>query len=329
MLKRKLPQTTILAYSALLVATAIWGFATVAIKFTLDYIPLMSFLFYRFLLVCLVLLPFVWLELKKNPINTKDLPTLILLGLLGQSGILIIFAGIKYTTAIDSGIIGAIAPLMIIGLGHYYYREKINKFLEVGLLIATFGTLLVVLEPALSHNTVTDSISSRIFGNILNIIYNLVFALYIILSKKVMGERSGNVSKTLQKLNIKPLKNRYSPFMQTALSFYVALATFIPLYILEAYGVFGAYSFNITQLPTQGLLGLLYMAIFSSIVAYMVFSWGLDNAKVADSGIFTYLGPAFTLPVAYLVLGELPSSAAIAGSMIIAIGVVIAETKKS
>ena len=328
MSKAKLSRQHLLAYSALLLAVTIWSIATVVIKATLDHVPLMSFLFYRFLIVGIIMLPFVWYETQKSPVNLKDLPTLIILGLLGQSGILFIFAGIKYTSAIDAAIIGAIAPLMIIALGHYYYKDKINTKLEIGLILATIGTLFVVFEPALMDNSEVETLT-RIFGNLLVILYNFVFALYIILSKKVMGERSGAVSETLRTFGIRALSKKYSPALHTAISFYVALLTFIPLYAAEVLGAFGEYTFKIEHISNIGLAGILYMALLSSIVAYIAFQWGLDNSKVADSGVFTYLGPVITLPAAYFMIGEIPSSIALTGSAIILIGVIIAELRKS
>lgn len=327
---KKLPKKLLLAYGALLLATALWAAAGPIIKLTLDYIPLFSFLFYRFLIVCILMLPFVYIELKKKPVKNKHIPTFVLLGLLGQSGILLVFAGIKYTSAIDAGIIGAIAPIMIIAAGHYFYKEKINKKLELGIAIATIGTFLVILEPAFANAEGTTPVVLRILGNILVLLYNVVFAAYLLLSKKVMGQKSDRMSKTLQAVNIEPLDTSYSPFIHTALSFYVALATFLPFAILESLGVFGASNanFSIFDLTTVPLLGLMYMAVVSSIIAYTAFQWGLDNARIADSGIFSYLGPVFTIPFAFIIIGEVPTTTALIGTAIIAVGVIIAEKRR-
>ena len=62
-----------LAFAALLVATAIWGVATPIIKLTLSHISLFSFLFFRFLVVCCILLPVTALELKRNPIDKSEI----------------------------------------------------------------------------------------------------------------------------------------------------------------------------------------------------------------------------------------------------------------
>ncbi|MFZ5425260.1 MAG: DMT family transporter [Patescibacteria group bacterium] len=326
--KRSQPTNRYLAYGALLLATAIWGGATAVIKLTLDYIPLFTFLFYRFLIVCLILLPITYYELKRIHIKLNELPTFLLLGLTGQSAILLIFAGIKYTSAVDAAIIGTIAPIMIIAAGHYFYKDKISKKLEIGILIATIGTIFVVFEPAVTESGFTATAWERMYGNFLVVLYNVSFAAYIILSKKVMGKKSPQISKTLEALNIKPLSKNYSPFLHTSLSFYVALITFIPLAILEAKGYFGAQPFNIFEITPTPLLGLLYMAIISSIVAYFAFQWGLENARVSDTGVFAYLGPVFTVPFAYILLHEIPSSAVVIGTIIIAIGVYIAEMNR-
>lgn len=328
----------ILAYSALFLSTLIWALATVVIKITLNYIPLFTFLFYRFLIVGLVLLPFVIKELQKVKVPKSDLPTLVLLGILGQSGILLIFAGIKYTTTIDAAILGAIAPLFIIAGGHYFYKDKLTPKLKKGMVLALIGTLIVALEPIfapISHNaeaiinTQTYSTTWRIIGNILVLIYNVSFAGYIILSKEVMGEKSPVLTGTLKEVSIKPLKGQYTPFLHTALSFYIALGTFLPFAVLEKVGYFGATptAFSIAEITIVPLMGLLYMALISSIIAYTVFQWGLDRTSASDTGMFSYLGTVLTLPFSFVLLGELPTGITLLGTFLIAAGVVIAEKK--
>jgi drug/metabolite transporter (DMT)-like permease len=316
------------AYLALLGATAIWGIAGPIIKLTLQYIPAISFLFIRFLIVCIVLLPLAILEIKKHKINTKDILNLTILGLLSQTGIILVFFGFKYTTALDAALISAAQPILAVAAGHYFYKERVSKLEEVGVLIATLGTLVVILEPLLiGGNTTADSIH-RFFGNVLILSYQITWLAYIIWSKKVMGKRSALVTETTKKLHIKPLKKKYNPTILTTITFYVGLASLTPLVILESFGIFGSNTFSLESLTTTPLLGIIYMALFSSIVAYFLFQWGLDKAEVADTAIFTYLGPVFAFPAAFLLLGEVPSIYLLLGACIIATGVVIAEKYK-
>jgi len=103
--KKILTKSLLLAHLALLIATIIWAAAGPVIKLTLDYLPTFTFLLFRFLLVGVILLPFILLEVRRNPIDRRDIINVLLLGLLGQSSIAFIFEGLKYTSALDSAVI--------------------------------------------------------------------------------------------------------------------------------------------------------------------------------------------------------------------------------
>ena len=331
MRKNKLP-SKFFPYLALLAATGVWGIALPIMKLTLEDIPVFAFLFLRFMIVCVIVLPYLIVELKNNPISKQDVLNITVLGLLGQSSIILIFLGINLTSAIDAAIISIIAPIIIIFLGHYFYKEKISKALEIGITIATLGTAFVVFEPIFLGSTNIISgveTNSRILGNILVILYNVAFALFIILSKRIMGEDTEELRNAAKLIDLPPMKKVYSPFVHTAISFFIALVTIIPFFVLESLGLFGKVTFNFGMLTSQSIFGIVYMAIFSSLVAYFMFEWGLKRAKVSDTALFGYLGPLFTIPASFLILFEIPSVLTLLGTLIIVFGVVIAEKNKS
>ncbi len=325
---KNLPINTVYAYLAILLAIAIWGGAVAVIKFTVEDIPPFTFLFLRYLLVCVVMLPVAFFELKKTPINPKDYKTVVLLGIMGQSAIALIFWGLKYAGALDTAIIGTVAPILVIVAGHYYFKDEVNSAVKVGIAIAMIGTLVIVLEPLFAADTSQTATLHRLFGNSLVVLYNVSFAIYVIWSKASMGERSKDLVKTLRAVHIRPVTKAYSPVLLTTLSFYVGLVTMFPFMLLELKGTFGVYTFNIASLTPEDLVGLLYMAILSSIVAYIAYEWGLRGVEASDTAIFGYLGPLFTLPAAYFLLGELPTQAMLVGTLIIMAGVFIAEKYK-
>ena len=327
-MKKPLPKIY-LAYGALFIATAIWGVATSVIKLTLNDISLFSFLFYRYLVVCVIMLPIVFIEIKRNPIDFRDLPNLILLGLFGQSCIILIFVGIKYTSSIDAAILSVIGSVITLSAGHYFYHEKISRPLKIGIATALAGTIFVMLEPAITAKGFNVSTSLRVLGNFIVILYNFSFAAYIILSKRVMGQNSDNLKKTSKLLHIEPMKKAYSPLLHTGLTFYVALVTIIPFFLLESFGYLGNSTVHTSNFGITAISGIIYMAVFSSILAYYFFEWGLKNSHVFDTAIFGYLTPLFTLPASFLLLGERATAVAIAGAGIILIGVLIAEKHKA
>ncbi len=136
-----------LALLAIIATNILWAWAPPIIKSTLEYIPLFTFLFYRMLFVCLILLPFIIIEIKKNPVNPRDYINFIILGLTGQSSILLIFWGLEYTSSIDVVLIGLMVPFLSVAVGYYLFNEKITKFTKLGLLVATIGGLVIVFEP--------------------------------------------------------------------------------------------------------------------------------------------------------------------------------------
>ena len=150
MKKNKLPNTLPTGYILLIIATFLWAAAGPVIKNTLEYIPSLTFLFLRFLIVCVVLLPYTVYEIQKVKIHHKDYFNLILLGVFSQTSLGLIFIGLKYTTATDNAIIGILGSILSVVAGHYFYNEKIHRDLKIGLLIASIGTLIVIVEPLFS-----------------------------------------------------------------------------------------------------------------------------------------------------------------------------------
>lgn len=326
MCKKTPTSDVVLPYVAILVTTLIWGAASPVIKYTLRFIPPLTFLFLRFLIVCIVLLPYLYFELKKTKINKKDYLNFFLLGLFSQSALAIYFIGLNYTKVLDAAIIGVMGSIMTVAAGNYFYKDEVDSRVKIGLVLASLGTILIILEPALTGNNII-AIEHRILGNLIILFYHLFWTVFVVWSKMSMGENSPVFKKTLSFIHLKPMTKKYSPILITSISFYIGLITLIPLATLE--NMYSSTAFDIVFIDHRGLLGLLYMALLSSIVAYMCYEWALEHIKVTDISFFGYLGSIFTIPFAYILLGELPNGFMVVGAIIIAIGVYIAEKKQT
>lgn len=324
---RKLPKKILLANLAFVVVTLIWGAANPVIKYTLAYFPPFTFLFVRLLIVCIILLPYIVLKLTENKINKKDYLNFFLLGLFAQSSIAIVFVALNYTTALDVTIISIVTGALTVYAGHYFYKEKVNSRLKLGMILTVIGTTVVIIEPIFAGIVDHTPILGRIFGNLLALIYHITWVVYVIWSKmSTTGKGTKELKKTLDFIRLRPMTKPYSPTLIAVVCMYVGLFTTIPLALLEHFGVFGNNTFDLSSVPSQGIIGLLFMSIFSSIVAFILYQWALDNGRVSDSAIFNYLSPIFAFPVSYMLLGELPTTFLIAGAVVITAGVVIAET---
>jgi drug/metabolite transporter (DMT)-like permease len=317
----------LLSQLALVLATILWGAANPVIKLTLGYIPPLTFLFLRFLLACVILLPYIIYQTLKTKVNKSDLINFFLFGLLTQTSLAFIFVGLEYTTVLETTIIGVLGSIMVVAAGHYFYNDKVNKQVKIGLLIATLGTLFVIIEPLFTKNFHNRQLQERVFGNGLILLYNVTWVLFIVWSKfSLSGEKSKLMKKSLSFIHLKPMSKEYPATFLTAMSLYVGLITVMPLALLENMGLLGKLSsFDILSIDGRGILGILYMAVGSSIVAYMAYQWALKYVTVSDTAFFGYLSPIVTLPFSYLFLGEIPNQFMLMGGLIIASGVVIAE----
>lgn len=326
--RKKLPKNQLLAYIALAVATVIWGAASPVIKVTLGYIPPLTFLFLRFLISSIILLPFLVYELHKVEIDKRDYLNLFLFGLFEQTALVLIFVGLEYTTVLESVIIGVLGSILAISAGHYFYNEKFNSKVKLGLVISVIGTLMVVVEPVIFGNFHNVKMVERLFGNLLILLYNITWVIYIIWSKFSIGNESSSIlKKTLSFVHLKPMKKNYSATLLTATALLVGLITVTPLALLENMDLLGraVIPFDILAIKPVGILGLLYMSVLSSVVAYSIYQWSLEYVTVSDTAFFGYMAPIITLPVSYILLGESLSWPMLVGALVIALGVIIAE----
>jgi drug/metabolite transporter (DMT)-like permease len=265
-------------------------------------------------------------ELSKQKIDKRDYFNLILLGVFSQSSLILVFYGLKFTTSLDNAVISVLSPIMTVAAGHYFYNEKVSKFTKVGLFVATLGTLLTAIEPIFEDGG-SQVVYRRLLGNFLVLLYNMMFLLYIVWSKMSMGEKSPLLKKTLSFIHIRPMRRKYTPTLITFFSFFVGLVSMFPFAYMENFGMLGGFQFNAHAIPATAVFGLLYMVFLSSIAAYLLFEWGIEHASVTSSAILGYLGPVFTLPFAFWMLGEVPGYLMLCGILVISSGVLIAEYK--
>lgn len=289
------------AYLTLTLVSLLWGIASPVIKYTLNFITPYSFLFWRFLLTSIIFLPFFVYFFFRQPIKAKDWPWLIFLGFLSTPlNLFLLFLGYEKTTSMDGVLISATAPIFIAIGGSLFLKEKVTKIERIGLLIAVIGSLITVSQPIFEG----DLFKGNLIGNLLVFASVLAWVVYVLLAKK------------------KALK--YNPIIPTAIGFFVGLLLMIPLVLLANTSSY--HSSLITYHP-NALMGVLYMVIFSSVIAYTLYLYGLSLIEASEATLFAYLQPIFAAPVALIWLGEKITTPFIIGAIIIALGVLFSEFK--
>ena len=147
------------AYLMLVCATLFWAGNFMVGKFAFfSNIPPMSLVFFRWLLVWLILLPFTFREIiKHKEIILDNLPLLFFLSLTSV-GLFNSFTylSLVHTQVINASLFNTAIPAIIILLCFIFKIEKTNKFQIIGLIISVLGILSIItklnLELILSLN---------------------------------------------------------------------------------------------------------------------------------------------------------------------------------
>lgn len=301
------------AYFLLLVTAALWGIAAPIVKYTLTFIDPISFLFYRFILVSLLFsVPFL-MAIRKKPLSLRQL---IKLGGIGAIGgpitLLLIFFGADRTSSLNASLIIAMAPVLVVLSGAWFLKEKVTKRERLGLTIALGGTVLTVIQPLIAGNGFARS---HLWGNLLLLIHNFVWTTYCILIKKQ--------------------SDKHSPLVLTAITFFSGVVILTPLFLNQK-ALYNPQRFpyqapepplRVATPDPKAIPGILYMSIFSSVIAYTTHNWGMSLIEASEGTIFTYLQPVFAAPLAFFWLDEKMSLPFWLGAGLIGLGVFLAESR--
>jgi len=249
----------------------------------------------RFALGALTLLIF-GLACRRNALilpRGRDLGFLAILALFGIGGMsVLIFFGLQRTTAINSSLLMQLNPVFILFLG-LFIGERFSWMNLIGILVSMVGALLVV--GVLTPHGLQGS-WRRNAGDLLVLGSSLCWAIYSVFSKSTT-QRLGGYSAT----------------------------TWVML--------FGAAELTLVWLavPTpcvwpHGMLAwslILYMAIFPTALAFFAWYEALRLIDLSLLNVMQYLTPAFTIVLAWCLLGERMHLFSILGVGIILAGVAL------
>lgn len=277
----------------MIIASTIWGAGAPLFKWSLQGISPLMLAFCRFLIPTIVLLFFFK---KMQRIRLGDAFYLILLGVLNCTfNIGLYFLGLQYAPSINAPVIASAGPIFILLGSAMFLRDRATRKVLFGNFVGLTGVLFIVLQPLLQVHQ-----QYSFLGNFLFILSTISAALGTLVSKR--------------------LSKRYNAVTLTFWTFFIAALTLLPIPIDELSQ--HSFSFHI-NLPA--VIGILYGGLLSSLSAYFLFYWGLRFIKASETTIFTYIDPVAAIIIAAPLLHEFPDAIFIFGSLLVFLGVYIAE----
>ncbi|HDC6181152.1 TPA: DMT family transporter [Staphylococcus aureus] len=279
----KLRDTTFLSY---LFTIILWGSAFPMIKIALNDFSAESLSAFRLILETIILLPFVIIKKLPTP-ELRDIPVIFILGF---CGFVIYHTALNFgETLISAGISGILVsttPIFSSALAYIFLKEHFSKWNWLSSLVAFIGISIISISK-------DDYTTINVLGVFIILLASFSESLYFTFQKKYI-EKYGFIAFTLYTIMAS------SPFM----------LIFIPEIINDIHGA-----------TFTSIVSVLYLAIFPTIIPYVLLAYIVKSVGVSDATMSLYLTPIVSLLLSYLLLDELPTTLAIIGGIITLLGV--------
>jgi len=251
--------------------------------------------FFRWLLVCIFLLPIVFfLDIKRllHFVKQKFL-YFIFISLLGITLFnTIVYIALQTTKATNALLINSIVPILILVLSFFILKAKISKLQVFGIVLSTIGVIYLVLKgDFLSIINIEFT-----HGDFWILLSSLVWALYSVL------------------IRFKPQGIKHIELF--VIIVYLGFILLIPLFLWQGY----SFSREIVVFK-QNWPFFLYVSFFASFLSFYFWHTGIDTIGAEKTGQFTHLMPIFGSILAFIFLKEKLEYYHIIGAILIGIGI--------
>tara|TARA_B100001057_G_scaffold447083_1_gene486270 strand:- start:559 stop:1428 length:870 start_codon:yes stop_codon:yes gene_type:complete len=282
----------------LVCATLFWAGNFMVGKYAyLTEIPPLSLVFYRWLLVWIILLPFTYKEIiKYKDIILNNLPLLFFLGLTSV-GLFNSFTYLSliYTQVINSSLFNTAIPAVIILLCFLFKIEKTNKFQISGLIISACGILAIITKLKL------DILLSLNFnkGDLIMIGGVITWGVYSTLLKK-------------------------KKFTLPLLTLVHVICTFGLICVFPQF-LYELSNGQVITFDTNLFYTLIFLALFPSIGSYYCWAGAVSIIGANRAGIFLSLIPLFSTIMAITFFNEKFQFFHLIGAILIILGLFLSN----
>jgi len=233
--------------------------------------------------------------------STRDWIDILFLAIVGVAGHTLLQAyGLLYTTAINTGWIVAIMPIFITIAARFYLGEPITLRKIGGIVLGFLGIFLVISKGVFSLSLFR---LGSTFGDFLVLMSALTWTAFTIGGREFLSR-------------FLPL-TAITPIMMVG-----CLITFPFTWMKWEWHL-------LFDLPLFAWMGILFLGIFCSGLAYLFWYAALEKRDSGVVGMYLYLEPLATLIGAYLLLGEEIRWITLLGGGMTLLGVYLATWKTS
>ena len=277
------------------IAAACWAGNHIVARLAAGHVPPTTLSMLRWVLVFAITAVIAWPQIRRDlPELRSKLGVMVFLGLTGGSAFgALQFVALQYTTALNMGVVGSVAPAFIVAASYLLFRDGLGPVQLFGVVVSLMGVLAIVSQLEPEHLLALD-----FNGGDLIIIVNMVFwGVYCAC------------------LRLRPVVHPLTYLFALAP---IAAIGNVPFAVWE----YAAGQRLIADLPTAG--AILYAALFTSLLAFVTWNRGVDLIGAPRASAFLHMIPLFAAVFATSLLGERLMLFHVVGFALILAGVTLA-----
>lgn len=287
------------AYAGAILAVVVWGMSFIATKIGVAEVSPLTVMWLRFGIGVVVLAVAVAARGEFALPTWKDLRYFTALGALGITLHQWIQAtGLVTAQASTTSWIIAATPLTMAAVGRVILGERLHGAQMAGIALGALGVLVVVSRGRLG-SLVGGGFGTP--GNLLVTLSTLTWALFSAYSRRGLQ------------------RHRSAPMMLYVMGSGWLIGT-IPWVLVGGPA-------EIARLTPDAWVGILFLGVFCSGLAYILWYDALRALPAAKVGSLLYIEPIVTMVAAAAMLGEAVTPAVIAGGAVILVGVRVATRR--
>lgn len=263
------------AYLALIFICIVWGTTYMAIRVGVEYYPAFLFAGTRQLISGLILLLVAYATNKKFDLSAANIMRQLVIGFLMLTlGNGLVTWGERTVPSGAAALICSAMPIFAVLFGLLQSNtHKINATIGGGMLLGTLGVALIFRQD------VAALTNGKYILGILAI---------------VMATASWAGGSVYNRKNINPV----NPLFNAALQL-----TFGGLVMLVISATTESYE-HLTLIHSKGLLSLIYLIVFGSVLAYSAYMYALQHLPVGIATIYAYINPLVAVLMGVFLLHE-------------------------
>jgi drug/metabolite transporter (DMT)-like permease len=283
-------------YAIALLATLLWSINYIFARHALIEFPPMLVTGMRTGIAALVMLPIYFWHMRgsnRPDWTRRDLVTVVSLGILGVGLNQALFVlGFSRTSVAHAAFIVGLTPMFVVLIAAVLGHERLRALQLAGMAVALTGVAVLQFSSGNERQSST-------LGDVLIFCGCFTFAIFTVRGKLET--------------------RRLGPIILNTWAYVASTIALLPVTIWYSA------RFSFENVSSRAWIGVFYMAVFSSVLGYLMYYYALTHIPASRVSTFSYLQPLLAMVLAMIFLGERLSPSLFSGGALVLAGVFLAE----